>query len=259
MGPGGEREVAHDRDGVAPELLEPAVRVAGGLRPYAVRAVAGLVVVEDRADSLRGEGVGDLAQQVAPRRAARQDAVERGARRGRMLVGPRRREDDVPRAGVPELRDEPRHVERVDGLLEVAAPPVLVGGARRPVHADPERSREPVGRRARVAVRRVRRAERLRDAPPERLAEDRPLRRAVDERLRVDPLQRLAGREIDRAADPRSGAQSMNASGSILARASQGEKSTVPRMPEQRLNASVSIRSRREPGAKERPVRPAHP
>ena len=133
--------------------------------------------------------------------AARQDAVERGARRGRMLVGPRRREDDVPRAGVPELRDEPRHVERVDGLLEVAAPPVLVGGARRPVHADPERSREPVGRRARVAVRRVRRAERLRDTPPERLAEDRPLRRAVDERLGVDPLERLAGREVDRPAN----------------------------------------------------------
>ena len=134
-------------------------------------------------------------------RAARQDAVERGARRGRMLVGPRRREDDVPRAGVLELRDEPRHVERVDGLFEIAPPSVQVGGARRPVHADPERPREPVRRRARVAIRRVGRAERLRDAPPERLAEDRPLRRAADERLGVDPLQRLTGGKVDRPAD----------------------------------------------------------
>ena len=106
----------------------------------------------------------------------------------------------MPRAGLLELRDESRHIERVNGLIEVATLSVLVCGPCRPVNADPKRAREPVGRCARIAVRRISRAERIRNTALERLAEDSALRSASDERLRVDPLQRLARREVYRAA-----------------------------------------------------------
>ena len=106
----------------------------------------------------------------------------------------------MPRAGLLELRDEARHSERVDGLVKVASPSVLVGGPCRPVNADSERAREPVCRSARIAVRRVSRTERIRDTTLEWIAEDSALRSTPDERLWVDPRQRLAWREVYSAA-----------------------------------------------------------